>query len=139
MPLDFPNKGYWCKVLQARCPSWHKPAETQWASLFSASTTTPEGKGREVASFCIGCLMPCSNCVTLMMEVAVLRSDFVSPSVCPIGDRPIAPPVNRPPGQKPPWFWSPRSNAPQMKCHVRSKAPLGQKPPTFKMFFVYLA
>ena len=35
------------------------------------------------------------------------------------GSRSIAPPpVNRPPGQNPPWFWSPRSNAPLWTCTV---------------------
>jgi len=56
-PLDFPNKGFWCKVLWAWCPSLYQTAETL-DFTFSASTVTAEREGRGGTLFCVSCLMP---------------------------------------------------------------------------------
>jgi len=48
-PLNYSNKGFWCKVLRDRCHSWRKPREIL-CFTFSAATANPKREGASAVS-----------------------------------------------------------------------------------------
>jgi len=50
-PLSYPNKGFWCEIIQAGCPSWWQLAEKHHSSPFLHPLWLPKGKRRVTPLF----------------------------------------------------------------------------------------